>query len=84
MGVPAVDIERMDLETYEKGVRGHWPHLGLPGIQRMANIGVILRNLGLIHATAVGLPYDWVERTMSELTVYEACLAEAVHREGWR
>ena len=83
-GVPAVDIERMDLDTYEKGVREYWPHLGLPEIRKMANTGVILRNLGLIHATAVGLPYDWVERTMSELAVYETCLAEAVRHEGWR
>ena len=83
-GVPAVDIERMDLYTYEKSVRRHWPHLGLTGVRRMANIGVILRNLGLIHATSVGLVYDWVERTMNEMAIYETCLAEAVHREGWR
>ena len=83
-GVPAVDIERMDPVIYEKSVRHHWPHLGLRGVRKMANVGVILRNLGLINETSVGLPYDWVETTMNELGIYEACLAEAIHREGWR
>jgi len=82
-GAPSVDIERQDLVTYWAFAREVWPQLDLEQIRAMANLGVILRNLGLIQATSGSLAYDWVEHAICDLAIYESHLIHALRVAHW-
>jgi hypothetical protein len=82
-GAPAPDMEKLDLEAYGAAVSRHWPSLDLPTLRRMAALGSVLRNIGLIEATTPGLQYEWVDDTMGELTSYSQDLRSTLRRLGW-
>jgi hypothetical protein len=83
-GAPAVDIEKLDLTSYWTVVRRQWPHLDLDQLTLMANVGVILRNIGLIAATSTGLSYEPFDKTMRNLKIYSGWLDNALDFMEWR
>ncbi len=69
---------RPDLTTYWTVVREYWPSFQAQNLERLALVGTVLRLLKAIYWAALGLSHEWAERSVRNLTVYEAALADAV------
>ena len=80
---PTVDIQRLDPVTYWTFVREAWPQLDLEQIRAMANLGVILRNIQATSWDCRSLAYEWMDRAISHLAIYESHLAHALHVARW-
>ena len=52
-------------------------------ILRAANVGTVFRLIAAIHWSAVELEYEWVERAIRKLRIYNFYLAELMRVEGW-
>ncbi len=88
-GTPVVDLAQSppglkrfsanpDLTTYWTVVRDYWPNLQAQTLGRLGLVGTVLRLLNAIYWAAFGLSYEWVERSVRYLTIFEAGLADAV------
>ncbi len=91
-GVPAADlapargltpIPQVDLTTYEAIVREYWPELDLPALRQLVALGRIFRRLAAISWESLGLAYEWREKPMTSMMVYQAELAEALQTPPW-
>ncbi len=91
-GVPAADlapargltpIPQVDLMTYEAIVREYWPGLDLPTLRQLVTLGRIFRRLAAINWESLGLAYEWLEKPMTSMKVYQAELAEALQTPPW-
>ena len=72
-----------DVATYWSVVREHWPSLDLRTIQQLANCGKMFRSLAAINWEAYSLSYEWVERAMGHMRIYQAELADAIRTAPW-
>ena len=79
-GTPSVDIEYLDTNLYWLKVKKAWHNVSRQDVENMKNIGVVLRNLGLIQATCWGLEYDRVDWVIEELRNYDLLLIRAVEK----
>ena len=79
-GVPAVDLGTgiPDLPTYLAILRGRWPDVDSPTVDRYVRMGTLLRCLAGAHWAARSLPYDWLDRPMAQLRQCDSCLAKSV------
>jgi thiamine kinase-like enzyme len=91
-GVPAADLApthglssspQIDLSTYESIVREYWPGVDLPAIRQLVTLGTIFRRLAAISWESLGLAYEWREKPMTSMQVYQAQLAEALQTLPW-
>lgn len=86
-GVPAADLasahgrlptHQVDITSYWSIVRECWPSLDIPAIQRLVIVGRIFRWLAAIDWESTNLPYEWLEKPMNAMRIYQAELAEAM------
>jgi len=80
-GVPAADLEAVDLPTYWSAVRPFWPNLRLEDVQRLARAGQIFRWLGAIRGDAEQLADETApdpSGPLASLQVGHARLSDAV------
>ena len=88
-GTPVIDLAQSslgstpfsadpDLTAYWTVVRDYWPSVQAQTLGRLALVGSVLRLLNAIYWAALGLSCEWVERSLRNLTIYEARLADAV------
>jgi len=94
-GPPAADLSQAgpgdvwdywagpDLATYAEAARGVWPELGAADLQRLAAVGKVLRSLVCVNLEAPSFAFDWVERAVQDLRVYQAAMADAIRAAGW-
>jgi aminoglycoside phosphotransferase (APT) family kinase protein len=79
-GTPAEDIAELDMAIYANHVASAWPDVDFRTLEKLETVGVIFRYIGLVESTSEGLRYEWVERTVSDLELYETKLAEGLER----
>lgn len=72
-----------DLAAYCRVVRESWPHLDLPHIQSLAIIGKIFRCLVCIRLDAESLTTEWVEKSMRNMRIYQAEMADGIRAAEW-
>jgi hypothetical protein len=85
-GIPGVDLgtsAMSDLAAYWSVVDGYWPGLDFQGVQRLAQVGRVLRCLATIGWTAKRLRFGYSEKALSDLRIYEPRLADAIRAAGW-
>jgi aminoglycoside phosphotransferase (APT) family kinase protein len=95
-GVPAADLvpsallgsggfsANPNIVTYWSVVQDHWPSLGLPTIQRLANLGKAFRCLAAINWKAQRLVYEGAEWVVSEMRIYHTELSDAIQAATWK
>ena len=84
-GVPAVDLTKIDLETYWSVVTAWWPELRIEDLRRLAAVGRIFEQLCAVHWVSPELSRSaalYLRRPMSWLRVFEGRLAEAIRDLG--
>jgi hypothetical protein len=82
-GVPGIDLESVDADTYRALVVETWPELGSEGMAALRGIGSIFLNVGFIEASSGGLSEDWAAHAASVMAMYEPKLARALRLLGW-
>ena len=91
-GTPAIDLAQSalgstrncadpDLTTYWMVVGDHWPGIEAHTVRRLAVAGTLLRLLNAVYWAALGLSYEWMARSVRNLTVYEGGMARAL--QAW-
>jgi hypothetical protein len=83
-GVPADDIQAVDIPTYWSVVRNDWTDVGLQEVGRLADFGKVFRCLASIGWDSGRLRYRWVERAMWRMRSYEPWLSDLVRTVVWR
>jgi len=84
-GVPAVDLARLDLATYQAVVQPCWPELRAEDVRRLAACGTVFRALAAIFWVSPQLAYDtahWLILPLSKLRSYERQLCEGLGEVG--
>jgi hypothetical protein len=77
-GVPAADLEPVDIGLYWSLVRKVWPQLVFQDIVRLTHHGALFRCLIATSWESWSLRYEWLEKSMSRLAVYQARLANII------
>jgi len=86
-GVPAADlapacgllpVHQVDMTAYWFIVREYWPSLDMQAVQRLANVGRIFRQLAAISWESRSLAYEWLEKPIASMRVYQAEMANAI------
>jgi hypothetical protein len=72
-----------DLGAYCSVARAGWPHLDVQDLQGFAILGKIFRCSVCIDLDARSFATGWVERTMRNMRVYRAQMADAIRAAGW-
>jgi hypothetical protein len=72
-----------DLAAYCSAARGAWPHLDVQDLEGWAVLGKVFRCLVCIALDARSLATEWVARTMRNMRIYQAQLADALRAVGW-
>jgi hypothetical protein len=83
-GVPAADLEQLDVSTYWSVIRNVWSEVDLQDLQRLAHLGRIFRCLAALGWDSRRLEYHGVERVMWRMRSYESRLADLVQTAEWR
>ncbi len=68
--------------TYLNSVQDYWSNLDLQTIKWLANVGTLLISLAQIDQKSLNLAYEWVEKTMSNLRVFNSRLTESARTIG--
>lgn len=91
-GIPAPDLapasgpsttHQIDLNEYIAIVNERWPGTDLPMIEKMVLVGHIFRRLAAIKWASLSLEYEWPEKPVSQLQVYQLELAETIQATPW-
>ena len=91
-GVPAADLApargrypapQVDVTTYWSIVRECWPGLDIQAVRRLTNVGRIFRPLAAIRWASMSLAFEWLEKPIKSMKVYQAELAEAIQTTAW-
>jgi len=88
-GLPAADLAQSppsskrfsanpDIAVYGTMVRNFWPDVEIQTLRRLAKFGTLCRLLAAIEWTAQSLAYEWVQRPISYMSVYQSRLAETI------
>jgi hypothetical protein len=83
-GVPAGDIEELEVSTYWSVVRNDWSNVNLQDIQQLSDIGKVFRCLASISWDSGRLQYQWVQRAMWRMRSYEPRLSDLIQMVEWR
>ena len=83
-GVPADDIQELDIPTYWSVIRNDWTDVDLQDVQQLADYGKVFRCLASISWDSDRLKYQWVERAMWRMRSYEPWLSDLVRTVEWR
>ena len=82
-GVPAPDLESLDIIAYQTTVAKSWLSLDIKKAQRLAKIGRIYRVLMLISWASENLSYPWVEKTIQNyMSFYHSWLSKSIRAIG--
>jgi hypothetical protein len=84
-GMPAADLTRVDLASYETIVREDWPGLDAPSLRRHASIGQVFRLLAAIGWESLSLKYDtrkYLLKPTTSMRVYRDKLPRAIQVAG--
>jgi hypothetical protein len=84
-GVPAADLARLDVATYQTVVQPTWPELRPDDVRRLAACGTVFRALAAIFWVSPQLAYDtahWLILPLSKLRCYERQLSEGLVELG--
>ncbi|MEW5849957.1 MAG: aminoglycoside phosphotransferase family protein [Myxococcota bacterium] len=71
-GPPVADLARVDVEAYWLAVRGHWPQLDFPSVQRMGALGGVFRWLAGTDWESTWLKHNVLDRAMARMAVCHA------------
>jgi aminoglycoside phosphotransferase (APT) family kinase protein len=77
-GVPAIDLRKVDVIEYWRTVRNQWLDMDFQTIQRLTNLGKMFWCLAAINWEALSLAYEWIERPMEMMRLYQARLSDAI------
>ena len=83
-GVPADDIQELEVPLYGSVVRDAWPDVDLEDVQQLADLGKVFRCLAAISWDSSRLKHEWVERAMWRMRSYEPKLSALVEAADWR
>jgi hypothetical protein len=83
-GVPADDIQELDIPTYWSIIRNDWTDVDLQDIQQLADFGKIFRCLASISWDSGRLDSQWVERAMWRMRSYEPWLSDVLQTVEWK
>jgi hypothetical protein len=82
-GVPAADVALVDAPAYWEVVREAWGHLGLRGVERLAELGRLFRLLAAVRWASLSLAREWVGNPMGQMRYYLTHLSAALRSAGW-
>src|SRR5262249_32672052 len=72
-----------DLGAYCSAARATWPHLDVQDLRGFAVLGKVFRCSVCIDLDARSFATGWVERTMRNMRIYRAQMADAIRAAGW-
>ncbi len=76
-GVPAADLADVDPALYWCFASSRWRSLDLPTVTRLAKVGRLCRSLAAIHWASRWLDFEWIEKPIGDLALYQGWLADA-------
>ena len=82
-GVPAPDLETVDLSSYWNAVRHTWPQLCRENLERLASYGLLFRLMVCISWESASLPFPSEDEAVDSLDFYHAKMKETLQRLGW-
>lgn len=83
-GVPAADLESIDVSLYHPILEAFWPSLAYDTTLRLAQVGRLFRLIHFVKWASDGLAYPWVAKTMNNyMPYYHAWIQEALQKAGW-
>jgi thiamine kinase-like enzyme len=79
-GLPAIDVTRssLNLKDYWLKVRNHWQGWTFEDMLQMSNLGKLLNSLVAINWEAKSLPYQWIDKSMASMKIFEERLANLI------
>ena len=83
--MPAADLTRVDLASYETIVREDWPGLDAPSLRRHASMGQVFRLLAAIGWESLSLKYDtrrYLLKPTTSMRVYRDDLSRVIQVAG--
>lgn len=81
---PATDLcSGVDLWIYWSVARQAWRGISFQDLERLVEQGKIFNLLAAIDWASRSLPFQWVERPMANMRLYQTQLAECLVRAGW-
>jgi len=91
-GVPAADLApsrdlppayQVNIADYWPIARECWPGVDIQAIGQIVHIGRIFRRLAAINWASMSLAYEWLEKPIKNMQIYQAELAEAIQAVAW-
>jgi hypothetical protein len=84
-GVPAADLEGIDISTYQSIIEEFCPLLSYDTTQKLSRIGFLFRLIHCIKWASDDLAFPWVAKTMrKDMPPYHAWLNNAFVIAGWQ
>ena len=84
-GVPAADLTRVDLASYQAVVREHWPGIDARALRRHASMGELFCLLAAIHWESLSFKYHtrrYLLKATTSMRVYRDRLLRALQVHG--
>jgi hypothetical protein len=83
-GMPATDLNEIDLDCYFAAISGSWQILDREKLAELQRIGSLFRVLDCIQWAAASLSGEWIDKTMeNQMPYYDAWLADSIKALGW-
>jgi hypothetical protein len=83
-GTPAADVGRVDVPAYHSVIQDVWPDLDAQDIDQLAHYGKIIRYVAGVDWESTKLEYQWLERVMRNMRIYESRLWGLIQVSEWR
>jgi hypothetical protein len=83
-GVPAPDLEGLDIAVYRSTISKCWPYLLIEDVEQLAKIGHFCWLIKYVFWASAKLEYPWIEKTMkNHMGYYHSWLRESIRAFGW-
>ncbi len=83
-GLPAPDLEGVEIDAYLSVVRTHWTTLTEAKLRRAAAAGRLFRIINFIYWASLSLESSWEQKIIdNRMTFYLAWLYECLREFGW-
>jgi hypothetical protein len=84
-GLPAVDLPNIDISAYAEAVHTDWPSLDLAALERLAQLGQLLRGgIAAVSWASESLATAWPEGAIRNFVLYRRRIIDSLAALGWR
>jgi hypothetical protein len=81
--IPAIDILKIDLDSYWRFVEPIWTQMSYADLALMSNVGSVFRSIAATSWAVQSLHTPWVDDAMDKLRVYESRLIRVLETAPW-